>query len=148
MSEYNLDFFNWTEQQAEYLKAGKFYLLDIENLAEEIESMGRSERRELLNRLAVLLMHLLKWQYQPHLQTRSWKVTIRNQRGAILDLLEDSPSLKSVIVDKFAKAYQKARLNASDETGIPLNRFPDSCPWSVDRILEENFIPNIEAMEK
>ncbi|MCD6273828.1 MAG: DUF29 domain-containing protein [Deltaproteobacteria bacterium] len=144
MSEYNLDFFHWTEQQAEYLKSGKFDLLDIENLAEEIESMGRSERRELLNRLAVLLMHLLKWQYQPNLQSRSWKVTVRNQRSAILDLLEDSPSLKSVIVDKFAKAYQKARLNAADETGISLNKFPESCLWSVDRILEESFTPNIE----
>ncbi|MBL0732393.1 MAG: DUF29 domain-containing protein [Desulfosarcina sp.] len=144
MSEYNLDFFNWTEQQAEYLKAGKFYLLDIENLAEEIESMGRSEKRELLNRFSVLLMHLLKWQYQPHLQTRSWKVKIRNQRDAILDLLEDSPSLKNVIVDKFTKAYKKARLNASDETGISLKKFPESSPWSVDKILEENFMPNAE----
>ncbi len=144
MSEYNLDFFNWTEQQAEYLKSGKFDLLDIKNLAEEIESMGKSERRELLNRLAVLLMHLLKWQYQPHLQSRSWKVTIRNQRSAILDLIEDSPSLKTIVGDKFAKAYQKARLNAADETGISLKKFPETCIWSVDEILEENFIPNFE----
>ncbi len=144
MSEYNLDFFNWTEQQAEYLKSGKFDLLDLKNLAEEIESMGKSERRELLNRLAVLLMHLLKWQYQPHLQSRSWKVTIRNQRSAILDLIEDSPSLKTIVDDKFAKAYQKARLNAADETGISLNKFPETCIWSVDEILEENFIPKFE----
>jgi len=144
MSEYNLDFFNWTEQQAEYLKSGKFDLLDLKNLAEEIESMGKSERRELLNRLAVLLMHLLKWQYQPHLQSRSWKVTIRNQRSAILDLIEDSPSLKTIVDDKFAKAYQKARLNAADETGISLNKFPETCIWSVDEILEKNFIPNFE----
>ena len=145
MNDYNLDFFHWTEQQAEYIKSGKFSLLDINNLAEEIESMGRSEKRELLNRLMVLLMHLLKWEYQPQLQSRSWKVTIRNQRSAILDLLEDSPSLKSIIVDKFAKAYQKARLNAADETGISLNKFPEICLWSVEKVLDENFIPHFDG---
>src|SRR6185503_17055659 len=91
---YDEDFFAWTEEQARLLRAGEFSRLDIENLGEEIEDMGRSIRRELRNRLALLTMHLLKWRYQPGHQSPSWSATIREQREQIAELFEESPSLK------------------------------------------------------
>lgn len=121
---YEQDFYLWTQTIAQQLKENNFNEIDIPNLIEEIESMGRSEKRELKNRLIVLLMHLLKWQYQPEKRSESWRSTISAQRICIETLLEDSPSLQPLLTEVFEDCYQKARFKASDETGIKLNFFP------------------------
>ena len=118
---YDQDFYLWIETISKQLKAGKFAEIDLANLIEEIESMGKSEKRELKSRLIVLLMHLLKWQYQPEKRSESWRSTITEQRICIELLLEDSPSLQPLFIEIFADCYEKARLKASEETGIKLN---------------------------
>lgn len=136
---YEQDFYLWTQITAEQLKKNKFNEIDITNLIEEIESMGRSEKRELKSRLIVLLMHLLKWHYQPEKRSESWRSTITEQRICIEGLLEDSPSLKPTLSEVFEDCYQKARLKASDETGIKLNFFPKESPFSLEETLEYSY---------
>ncbi|MBE9226567.1 DUF29 domain-containing protein [Phormidium sp. LEGE 05292] len=138
-SLYEQDFYLWIETTAQHLKEGKFDELDLTNLIEEIESMGRSEKRELKSRLIVLLMHLLKWQYQPEKRSESWRSTISEQRICIEGLLEDSPSLKPLISEVFDDCYQKARLKAADETGIKLNFFPKESPFTLEETLQTSF---------
>lgn len=140
-SLYESDFYAWANEQAALLRAGKLNAADIENIAEEIESMGRSEKRELVSRLTVLLMHLLKWQYQPLLQGPSWRTTIRIQRSRIIDHLADNPSLKSQISEAMIRAYREARMEAAAETGLKEITFPAACPWSFDRVMDEDFWP-------
>jgi len=135
---YEQDFYLWTQITAEQLKKNKFNEIDITNLIEEIESMGRSEKRELKIRLVVLLMQLLKWHYQPEKRSESWRSTITEQRICIEGLLEDSPSLKPLLSEVFEDCYQKARLKASDETGIKLNFFPKESPFSLEEALESS----------
>ncbi|BAZ31986.1 hypothetical protein NIES4074_44600 [Cylindrospermum sp. NIES-4074] len=137
---YNQDFYLWTQTIAQQLKENKFNEIDIPNLIEEIESMGRSEKRELRSRLIILLMHLLKWQYQPEKRSESWRSTITEQRICIEALLEDSPSLQPIFTEVFADCYQKARLKASDETGIKLNLFPNESPFSLEETLNNHFL--------
>src|SRR5262245_57796228 len=130
--EYNKDFYNWALHNADLMRQKKFSELDIEHLAEEIESMGRNNRRELINRFSVLLAHLLKWQFQPVKRSKSWVLTIRNQRFELSDLLEDSPSLKHEIELQLNHAYEKALIIASEQTGIDENGFPARCPFSLN----------------
>lgn len=139
---YNQDFYLWTQTIAQQLKENKFNEIDIPNLIEEIESMGRSEKRELRSRLTILLMHLLKWQYQPEKRSESWRSTIIEQRICIEALLEDSPSLQPILTEVFADCYQKARLKASDEIGIKLNLFPNGSPFSLEETLNNYFLKN------
>ncbi|MFO1431361.1 MAG: DUF29 domain-containing protein [Candidatus Competibacteraceae bacterium] len=141
---YDQDYYGWTLQQAALLRAGKLSEIDIQHLAEEIESLGRSERRQLTNRLEVLLLHLLKWCYQPHrreIDGNSWLRSIREQRRRIPKLLRDNPSLQSVIAACLADAYDDARYGASDETGLPISTFPETCPYTFEQVLEQNFLP-------
>ena len=138
-SLYDRDFYLWIQATAQQLKEGQFNEIDIPNLIEEIESMGRSEKRELKSRLIVLLMHLLKWQYQPEKRSESWRSTISEQRICIEGLLEDSPSLKPLISEVFDDCYQKARLKAADETGIKLNFFPKESPFTLEETLKVSF---------
>lgn len=137
---YEQDFYLWIQTTAQQLKENKLNEIDIPNLIEEIESMGRSEKRELKSRLIVLLMHLLKWHYQPENRSESWRSTITEQRIYIEGLLEDSPSLKPLLSEVFEDCYQKARLKASDETGIKLNFFPKESPFSLEETLESNYV--------
>ncbi|MFB2891429.1 DUF29 domain-containing protein [Aerosakkonemataceae cyanobacterium BLCC-F50] len=139
-SLYEKDFYLWIETTAQQLKEGKFDEIDLTNLIEEIESMGRSEKRELKSRLIVLLMHLLKWQYQPEKRSESWRSTISEQRICIEGLLEDSPSLKPIISEVFDDCYQKARLKAADETGIKLNFFPKESPFTLEETLQTSLL--------
>lgn len=136
---YEQDFYLWTQTIAQQLKENNFNEIDITNLIEEIESMGRSEKRELKNRLIVLLMHLLKWQYQPEKRSESWRSTISEQRICIETLLEDSPSLQPLLAEVFENCYQKARLNASDEIGIKLNFFPKESPFTLEETLKNAY---------
>ena len=140
-SEYEKDFYAWLMDNAKLLREKKFTEIDIEHIAEELESMGKSEKRELINRLTVLLAHLLKWQFQAVKRSRSWKNTILTQRIDINELLEDSPSLRHEIIQKLELAYEKAKLNAEDETGIDKIHFPEKCPFSFEEILERDFFP-------
>ncbi|MEH2267097.1 MAG: DUF29 domain-containing protein [Nostoc sp.] len=136
---YEQDFYLWTQTIAQQLKENNFNEIDISNLIEEIESMGRSEKRELKNRLIVLLMHLLKWQYQPEKRSESWRSTISEQRICIETLLEDSPSLQPLLSEVFEDCYQKARIKASDETGIKLNFFPNESPFRLEETLKDSY---------
>ncbi|MFM6038528.1 MAG: DUF29 domain-containing protein [Sphaerospermopsis kisseleviana] len=132
---YEQDFYLWIETTAQHLRKGDFTEVDLGNLIEEIESMGRSEKRELKSRLIVLLMHLLKWHYQPEKRSASWQSTITEQRICLEELLEDSPSLQPLFTELFADCYNKARLKASQETGIKLNLFPQESPFSLDEVM-------------
>jgi len=139
---YERDFYAWAGEQAALLRSGRLSDADILNIAEEIESMGRSEKRELVSRLKVLLLHLLKWQFQPALRGASWETTIKVQRIEVADHLADNPSLKAHLVDAIASAYRVGRLEASAETGLQPASLPALCPWSAAEILDEAFWPN------
>jgi len=138
---YERDFYAWAYEQAALLRAGNLSAADIENIAEEIESMGRSERRELVSRLALLLLHLLKWQYQPERRGASWEASIANTRDQLADHLRDNPSLKSQIPDAIAAAYRYARRDAAGETSLKIATFPQTCPWSYEQAMDEGFWP-------
>ncbi len=137
MTLYEQDFYQWTQEQAALLKAGALAQLDIENLIEEVESMGRSEKRELVSRLTVLLAHLLKWDYQPSRQGRSWELTIKEQRIKIKNHLRDNPSLKSALKESMEDAYELALVKVIRETGLPETTFPETCPYSIEQIMGE-----------
>lgn len=141
-SLYGTDFYAWANEQAALLRSGKLSAADIKNIAEEIESMGASERRELVNRLVVLLAHLLKWTYQPARRGRSWSLTIRSQRLALQDHLAVNPSLQSVFPDSLASAYPRAVLAAARQTRLADSVFPETCPWSFNEIMDANFWPD------
>jgi hypothetical protein len=138
---YDEDFFAWTEEQARLLRAGELAEIDALNLAEEIECVGRSDRREIRNRMVVLLMHLLKWRYQPDARSSSWLGTIRDQRDEIESILEDSPSLRPVIGEVLVRAHRRARQKASQETELPEEAFPAECPFTPEQILAEDYLP-------
>jgi hypothetical protein len=138
---YDEDFFAWTQEQAQLLRTGEFSQLDIENIAEELESMGRSDRREIESRLVVLLAHLLKWQVQIRLRSRSWSATIQEQRDRIQDLLGESPSLRPVVSSMRPALYTRARRVAADQTGLDEIAFPSECPFTPEQILSEDFLP-------
>src|ERR1700693_5115561 len=137
---YDEDFFVWTEQQARLLRAGELAEIDALNLAEEIESVGRSDRREIRSRLIVLLAHLLKYRFQPDARSTGWLGTIREQRDQIKLIFEDSPSLRPVIAEALGRSYKRAR-TAAAETGLPETSFPAECPFTPEQILAPDFLP-------
>lgn len=139
---YDRDFYAWATEQAALLRAGRLSEADVENIAEEIESMGRSEKRELVNRLTVLLTHLLKWQTQPARRGNSWRLTLLTQRGQLAEHLKDNPSLKSALPDAFATAYRFALLEAQKQTGLGEDAFPAVCPWTTEQVMADSFMPN------
>jgi len=139
--EYDRDFCHWLEQNVALLRAGKLSEIDVENITEELESMGKSQHHELVNRLRVLFIHLLKWQYQPERRSSSWKGSIVEQREQIFQLIETSPSLKNHIDDKIVKAYRGAVKYAVAESGLATDIFPPICPYTLMQILDEDFYP-------
>ncbi len=138
---YDLDFLEWTMRNASLLRAGRFEEADMEHVAEEIEDMGKSQRRALGSRLEVLLAHLLKWRFQPGGRGSSWESTIRIQRAKIAKLLREMPSLRNSLAGELTDAYQTAVLAAVGETGLSRNVFPTACPFSMEQILDEFFFP-------
>lgn len=140
-SLYVRDFLQWTSHTAQLLKQQKWEELDLDNLIEEILDMGRGEKRALYSNLKVLLMHLLKYQYQPEKRTNSWKSTIREHRQRITEAFCDSPSLKNYFDEVFQECYRKARFLAADETGLNADCFPEQCLFSVEKILNEDYLP-------
>lgn len=133
---YNKDFYKWTRSQVAILKKGNVQCLDLVNLLEEIESLGKSDKRALHSHLINLLMHMLKVNYQPEKHTPSWDSSISNARREIRLLLEDSPSLKNELKKFLDKAYQYARKDAGKETGKAESYFPVECPWKLKQILD------------
>jgi len=142
---YERDFYAWANEQASLLRAGRLSAADIAHIAEEIDSMGRSERRELTSRLAVLLTHLLKWQAQPERRGRSWELTILEQRREVASVLEDNPSLGGQVADILAKAYQTALLVAQRETDLPATAFPAESPWTFEQAMHGEPAADTEA---
>jgi len=132
---YEKDFYAWTQKQAALLRAGKLPEIDSAHIAEEIDSMGRGEKRELISRLAILLLHLLKWEHQPERRDASWEATIAVQRDDIADLLTDNPSVRAGLDAALREAYRKAVLMAVAATGLARGRFPEVCPWGVGEVL-------------
>ncbi len=133
-TDYETDFYQWTQQQAMLLRQGRLSRIDAANLAEEIESMGNSNRWALESFLSNVIMHLLKWKYQPERRCTSWKMTIRNGRIQIEKRLKNSPSLRPKVPEMIAGEYLPAREDAADETGLPLTTFPEQCEFSVEEI--------------
>ena len=146
-SLYESDFFTWTQEQARLLRERRFDDLDLDNLVDEVESVGSSEKHEIRRRLKVLLTHLLKWKFQPGLRGVSWRRTIRQQREAIAEIIETSPSLRAYPSQVMRTAYTGATVSASEETGIIIGIFPETCPFSVDQILDLEFFPEDPANE-
>jgi hypothetical protein len=138
---YDTDFYAWANRQAALLRAGQVAEADIGHIAEEIESMGRSERKELESRLTVLLLHLLKWQYQPSLRGKNWRLTIVEQRRRLLRHLHQNPSLHGVLGETLADGYGDAVIEAERETDLPDSTFPEVCPWSFEQMIDGGFWP-------
>lgn len=139
---YETDYYAWVNKQLALLRAGQWEAADIQNLLEEIEDMGKKIRRELESRLKVLLMHLLKWQYQPDRRGASWEMSIKTQRRCIHELLAENPSLKNTLEASVAKAYQRAAYEAHIETGYPEEDFPPNCLWTFDQFMSADFWPD------
>ena len=138
---YEQDFVLWTEKTARLLLAGRLNELDIGHIAEEIEDLGKNDRRELARRLRVLLTHLLKWGWQRDKRSRSWKATAATQRAELRALFRDSPSLKGQLPKAVGESYGDAVEQASLETGLPAEMFPKRCPFTPEQILNREFFP-------
>ncbi|MEM9136799.1 MAG: DUF29 domain-containing protein [Cyanobacteria bacterium P01_F01_bin.42] len=138
---YDTDFVQWVDKAAELLKEGRFDELDIANLVEEVESLGRHDKNALKSNLRVLLMHLLKWQYQPDRRSNSWRGTIIEHRLRIQDTFEDSPSLRNFYTKIFEQTYQQARKKAAGETGQDISTFPTTCSYTTEQLIDDEFWP-------
>ena len=133
------DFHAWTFQQSALLREGRLSEADVAHIAEELESMGASERRELINRLAVLMAHRLKWQFQSELRGNSWRNAIDVQRFDVKESLEENPNLITNLNERMAKSYLKSLLLAVRETGINRQTFPPCCPFKAEQLLSEEY---------
>lgn len=142
MISYEQDFYSWTQEQAKLLRSGQLDYLDIPNLIEEIETMGRSEKRELESRLTVLLLHLLKWKYQEIRRSRSWQLSIDEQRIKFEETLEENHGLKPKLDELLKKAYRLAVIQASRETNLSKSIFPEYCPWQLNQLIKEDYYPD------
>jgi len=138
---YDQDFYAWANEQAGLLRADRLSEADIEHIAEEIENLGKSEKRELVSRPRVLLLHLLKWRFQPSRRGASWEGPIINTRDELDDHLRDSPSLKPQVADALGVAYRRAAVDAVTETSLKKTIFPQTCPWTFDEIMDSTFYP-------
>lgn len=138
---YDTDFFAWTQEQARLIKERAFSKLDITHLFEEVEDMGNTYVDELASRFELLLMHLLKWKYQTRLQSRSWQLTIKEQRFRIKKRLKKMPSLKSKLPELFLEAYETAVFIAINETDLDESTFPKKCEWTIEQALDNDFLP-------
>jgi hypothetical protein len=139
---YDRDFYRWLAAQAALLRQGHLHELDVANLLEEIEDMGRSARRTIKSNLIVLLTHLLKFEFEPEQRSSGWRGSIVEHRRRLRDDFEESPSLRAYAAEVFARAYADAREQASAETGLPLRSFPRSSPYTLEQTLDAKFLPD------
>lgn len=140
-TDYEDDFYAWLFEQAELLRQKRFAEVDLPNVIEELESMGREQRHALESSYRLLIAHLLKWQHQPQLQTVSWQVTIQRERDNIDRREEKNPSLRSEAKHIVAEVYRRAVKEAALETGLPKSAFPAECPWTLDQLRDDDFLP-------
>jgi hypothetical protein len=141
-TNYEHDFFAWANEQAALLRTGKLAQADIAHIAEEIESMGKTEKRELVSRLRVLMLRLLKWQFQPLGRTASWEASIGVQRLDLAEHLKDNPSLKPYAPEAIETAFKGALLETAAETKLPKSTFPPVCPYSLEQMMDAQFWPD------
>jgi len=139
---YEQDFYLWIEQAANLLRHKNLKELDLENLIEEIESIGRSEKRTVNSNLRILLMHLLKYKYQPEKRSNSWRYTIIEHRQRLQEALQDSPSLNRYFTAEFNDCYTAARKLAAIETNIDIDTFPITAPFTASQVLDEDYLPD------
>ena len=139
---YDSDYYQWLNVTATLLSEGRLNDLDVPNLLDELEAMGKSQKRAIESYLKVLLLHLLKWNYQPTMRSGRWRSSIRNSRLGISDRIEESPSLRELPELILEKCYRVARSNAADETGLDQSVFPKVCPFTVAELLHEDFLPD------
>ena len=132
---YERDFYAWLMEQARHVRDGHWNAIDRENLAEEIESLGREQFNKLESALRVLMLHMLKWDHQPTKRSRNWALSVRTQRLEVEDVLSDNPSLKPRIAEAIARGYRKARVEAAKETGLDEDVFPASCPYDWNEVM-------------
>ena len=137
---YETDFYTWTQQQGALLRAGRFDAVDRDNLAEEIESLGRSEYDRLVSFYRLILLHMLKWEHQPNHRSRSWAISIDIHRAHAEDVLRENPGLKSRADEAFERAYRVARLEAVAETGLSKSVFPERCPFTRDEMVTRPYV--------
>lgn len=140
-THYDTDFFVWCNEQARLVRERRFDELDIENVAEELEMMGRSDKHQIESRLEVLIMHLLKWKFQPGARNPGWNAPISEQRRRIERLVMESPSLRNYPASVAIDLYTAARLEAAKETGIDFTLFPEQCPFTAEQVLDPDFMP-------
>ena len=138
---YEEDFVLWLEHQAELLRQGRVGELDLENLAEEVEDIGRSQRRAVESEVTVILIHLLKYQFQPSKRSRSWLDTLLEHRGRLARDFRVSKSLKLYAETELADLYRLARKRAAVQTRLPLTTFPETSPYTLEQTLNEDFLP-------
>lgn len=138
---YEADFVRWLDYQAELLRAGRVAELDLENLAEEVDDIGRSQRRAVESELSVILIHLLKYQFQPSKRSRSWTDTLLEHRGRLARDFRASRSLALHAAAELADLYRLARKRAAVQTRLPLETFPETCPYTLEQTLSEDFLP-------
>ncbi len=139
---YDQDYCLWLETTAKLLQERQLNQIDFEDLIEELEGMSRKEKEALFSNLQVVLMHLLKYQYQPSKRSNSWRSSIREHRKRIARAFRNSPSLKPYLTEIFAECYQDARELAADETGLSLETFPEQCPFSIEETLNTEYLPD------
>ena len=139
---YEQDFYLWTVQTAKQLEQGKWDEIDLPHLIEEIRDMGSNDKHALLSNLRVVLLHLLKYKYQPAYRGNSWLSSIVEHRQRIEELLEKSPSLKSSLSEFLPKAYSRAMKGAAKETGLPISTFPEEFPFTLEETLDIDFLPD------
>jgi hypothetical protein len=139
---YETDFYAWTQEQADLLRQGQIEGLDVENLAEEIESLGKRDFRSFVSAIRLLTQHLLKWQYQAEKRSKSWRATLDEQRFQITLLLKDSPSFKSKTDEAVMVGYRQGRRDAARKSDLPLHRFPDTCPYTWEQLTDEDWVPD------
>ena len=144
-TDYDTDFDAWLQAQVAALRARQWDALDVEHLVEEVEELRKTEQRGVRSQLRLILSHILKWVYQPEKRTDSWRSTIANGRVLVQEDLADSPTLARELDTLAAWAYPRARRDAAKETGLPLATFPETCPWVLDQVLDEDFWPEQSA---
>lgn len=139
--KYLADFSSWIDQTAQLLRERRWHEIDVPQLIEEVEDLGKSERRGIASQLTRLLLHLLKWQYQPQRRSDSWLDSITDARTQIELAIEDSPSLRDYPMEQLEESYQRARRQAAKQTSIEISVFPNTCPYAVELVLAEDWLP-------
>ncbi len=142
LTAYEADYARWCAEQGALLRSGQLDKLDRDNLAEEIESLGRSEKREIESRLTVLVMHLLKWLVQPEKRRKGWAASIAEQRRRLRKTLADNPSLATYPAEELPGCYVDARFETAKETGMDVDSLPDTCPFTIEQVLDPAFSPD------